>query len=206
MKPKFLTVAQMIEELEKYDGDLPVAIDGVSDWIVDKIPFYYDGGFLAPSEESHNNYLSSKVGSPTGTKKGEGFPNTFLRITSGDPNMSKNNKINGRSIREIDPDGWDFLEIEEMKERNIFDGEIVRYIGSKTKDEKLGCYPMKAYLDSGMEAIGTGNMSSARETLTDKFQTLKGLNLGTIDPGNALLSDKKGVREAANIFLENKNV
>lgn len=147
----YTTVGELIEELKKFNVDAPVCINGCAEVYTDARPWYYDGGYIARDAKNPNNFLRSKDYSKGNASLGEGFYICCVDLVPQNP--EDGHSIEGRSVREIDPDSWAFLEKIEMEERNIFANQTVKYEGTGSYSEEFKCYPVKAYLDSGEFAI-----------------------------------------------------
>ena len=162
-----------LEEIKKNHGDIPVCYNGSSPVYTDVREYYYDGGYYLKDATNIQNYISSR--SRTADDKytciTEGFPQSCVDIRGGMPGDWEDHSLNGRPVREIDPDSWEFLDKQEYEERKVFGGYIVKYAWEKQPNAK-GYYPVKAYLDSGEFAFGE-NMKEAREALTKIYTESK---------------------------------
>ncbi len=158
---EYTSISELIEELTKLKdrcGDIPVCIDGRTPIFISSRPYFYDGGYYAQDASDPWNTLSSRDGG--GCR--ENMPDNCVDLES--RAYEDCDKFNGRLAREIDPDSFNYLDMLEQKERQIFHGQIVRYIWPKEKDPD-GFYRVTAYLDSGESAKGAC-MKDAREALT----------------------------------------
>ena len=149
----YTTVGELIEELKKYDPIAPVCLNGCALVYVDARPWYYDGGYVAQDSKDVSNYKRSKDYSLGNASMGEGFHTFCVDLVQNHPDSD--DKVEGRSIREIDSESWEYLEKIELEEKNIFGGQIVKYRGAKAYSEEFKCWPMTAYLDSGEEATAS---------------------------------------------------
>jgi len=170
-------IKKLQEQVDKH-GDIPVALSGEQGYMSAAFPmvepYYYDGGYCARDTDDPSNWISSRARDPKSgwTTRAPGFPDLFIKLVTAYP-CDEEEKINGRPLREIDPEEWAWWDEKELEERNLFGGELVKYKVAKERDPKLDCYPYSAYLASmGLEAVGNGTMASAKEALLKKFREL----------------------------------
>lgn len=168
-KVSYTSISEFIDELKEIldkHGDLPVCVRGASPIWTDLLAYYYDGGFALQDVNDSANYISSRTWNPEKkyTEVTKGFPKCCVNLMTYDPFETQ--KLNGRSVREIDPESWTFLDEEELKERKIFDGQLIQY---KYDD---GQKKYKAFLESGEFAFGDC-MFDARVNLTKLYQDKK---------------------------------
>lgn len=202
-------VIRQLQSIIDAHGDHPVSAVGDMGWTSSVYcmaePYYYDGGYCAPDEADRFNFIRSKDN--TGAKA-KGFPEHHIKIGATGPS-EHDDKIDSRPLREISPEDWNWYDKKELKERNMFDGELVKYRASKQRDGKLDCFPFIAYLESGLESVGDaeGHMDDARTSLFRKYKALKNLKAGLISPAELLISEFASEREIATTFLkDNQNV
>jgi hypothetical protein len=166
-KVNYTSVSELISELQDIKdkhGDLPVCVQGSSPIWTDLLAYYYDGGFVLQDVNDSSNYIRSRTWDPEKklTVCTEGFPKKCINLMDTKPHEFL--CCNGRPIREIDPESWQFLDEKEQEERNIFGGQFVKFRNTQVYNPDMKCYPYEAYLDSGESAIGP-NMFEARENL-----------------------------------------
>lgn len=173
---EYTSVDELIKELQNLSnkgyGNDPVSVNGVTSLDIGFQEYYYDGGYLLRemkhdecSSDVTRNYLRSK----NICKEDSSLPK--IAITISDTYVNEFDTIDGRKVREIRPRTWEFLDLEEQEERNMFDGQLVKYFFENKKDEKLGCHPCHAYLADGQEAIGI-SMNKAKENLKKIYKKL----------------------------------
>lgn len=169
----YTSISELIEQLlevKEQLGDLPVCFNGASPVYLNTRPFYYDGGYVLQDAQNPKNYKRSRSQNTKGlTVKTEGFPDACVDILGLNPDDYLT--LDNRSVREIDPESWEYLEQKEQEERNFFNGQIVRYKNDGVFDNAFGCCPYTAYLDSGESALG-GCMRDARNNLKEIYLKL----------------------------------
>ncbi len=166
-KIEYTSISEFIKELEKIKekcGDIPVCCKGSSPIRCEVEPYYYDGGYFARDAKDPKNYLHSITRKEGLGISAEGFPKSCVQIY--DESIWEAHKLNGRPVREIDPESWQFLDEEEKKEMDIFNGQLVKY--NYDHDQKK----YKAYLDSGEFALGE-HMFGAKVNLVKLYQEKK---------------------------------
>jgi hypothetical protein len=214
-KPKFTMTSELIKQLQEAldkDGDRPICIHTefgpISEVVISFQDWGYDNGYYAPDQDDPTNWINSS--SPDGITMKEGFYDFCYVLGGRPPECYEDSSVNGRKVREIDPEDshskW--LDKKQLEEKNMFGGEIVHYDSSKERDNgELDCYPFIAYLKSnGLSAIGDkeGHMSGAKEALKRKYDALKKLKAGEVDPAVLLTSNLRSEREIAKDFLDGK--
>jgi hypothetical protein len=167
---EYTSVDELIVELQKISkdghGDYPVCVNGVSPVFVDSRPSHYDGGYLVRDASKGNyNFLRSCPRDEDGNRTGihPDVKDMCFDVMSCDPTGEDTATIDGRTVRDIEPETWSFLDAIEQKEMVDFGGLVKYKIASKV-DKEMGYFPFTAYLESGESAIGS-NMKNAREAL-----------------------------------------
>lgn len=211
-KPTFTMASELIKQLQEIvdlHGDLPVAtwssdFGYISSSHAFAEQYYWDGGYCAPViEDECLNWMPSR--SNNGLT--EGFPQYYIKLQTNEVLTKGTNKLNGRPLGEIHPEDWRWYEEMGIEERNIFDGEFVKYKVSAERDARTSSYPSIAFLEStGLSAVGeeSGCSADAREALEKKYIALKKLKAGELDPAELLTSNLRSEREIAKDFLEGK--
>ena len=169
-KIEYTSISELIKELEEIKekiGDIPVCCKGSSPIRCEVEPYYYDGGYYVRDSKDPKNYLHSVTRKEGLGGVSEGFHKSCVQIY--DESIWEVHKLNGRSVREIDPENWQFLDEEEKKERDIFNGQLVKYSWEKDVDPNLKIYSCKAYIDSGEFAFGE-HMFGAKQNLIKLFE------------------------------------
>lgn len=166
-------VIKKLQAIIDAQGDLPVAAVGTHGFVsyvhCDIEPNYWDGGYYAPREDTKGYAASDFVHS---RDQGLEFPGLVIKLKAYGPDEG-DDLVDGRPLREIITEDFIWLDEHEAAIRNRFDGELPKYRLEKTLDVALGCYPYVAYLESGLEAKGTGSMDSAKKALAQKFKEQK---------------------------------
>lgn len=166
---KWISIDDLIKMLEEEkaelggDGTVPVCINGISSIWLDRLPYYYDGGYCAIDVKDETNVMHSRSGHGMSI----GFHQTRIDLRALDDDEDL--KVEGRPVVEIDPDNWNWYIDRQQKERTQFDGQLVQYKLLKEKNEEMGCYPFKAFLDSGESALGR-NIAEAKKALLEKYK------------------------------------
>jgi len=173
-KVEYTSVDELIKELQEISdrglGDHPVCVNGVSPVHVSGRGYYYDGGYIVRDATKGNfDFVRSRMTNKKGRTTGmhPDVKDTCFDIDICDPTWDDEATIDGRTVRDMNPETWAFLDENEQEEMALFGG-IVKYKLSKTKDENLNCYPYIAYLDSGESAVGS-NMHNAKQNLAKIF-------------------------------------
>lgn len=149
---KYTSITDLIKDLTEAlntFGDIPVCIGGSSPIYTNPLPYYYDGGYVLQDVKDPKNFIRSKTWDKESgfTKATPGVPPNCVHLCFMLPEGGYNT-LNGRDVRDIDPDTWEFLCEEEKSERDMFNGSLVNY--SYDKNFKL----FKAEIDSGEFSLG----------------------------------------------------
>lgn len=175
---EYTSVDELIAALQKVSddgyGDYPVCVNGASPIMskcLGRRPWYYDGGYIVrDATKGPYDYVRSRQRGDNGrTKMHPDVKDACIDLEICDPCVDDEATIDGRTVRDMQPETWEFLDQDEQKELAIFGG-LVQYRLSTTKDQKTGFYPVTAYLDSGESAVGA-NRHEARENLKKKIQS-----------------------------------
>lgn len=149
-KYEYTLISELISELEQAKekfGNIPVTVRHCSPIFLNVMPYYYDGGYVVSDVNNiHSKFSSKDYSNGKGCSLREGLPNSFLDLQIIIPDSEE--KLNGRSVREIDTEGWSFLCEMENEERQLFNGQLINYQWDKEKNQQ------KAYLASGEFAYG----------------------------------------------------
>lgn len=171
---KYTSIDELIEmllDVKKDHPDAAVCVNGVSAVFTIARPWYYDGGYVAQDVTNTSNFLRSRAERMEGmTTKAEGFPGVCVDLVSQEPAGDDLYSLDGRSVRDIDPEGWDFLDEQESRERGLF-GELIQYEWTKNTRMADGhnCAEIRAFLSSGLSALGTSR-KEAKDALTLIFK------------------------------------
>lgn len=173
---KYTKISDLIAELTavlQERGDLPVTVRHATPVFTNVMPYYYDGGYTVRTADGA--YVTSRDYERGDSDVRPGLPETFVDLASSQPNADDWNVVNGRSVREIDPDTWQYLEEQEAEERLIFSGQLVKYrIDNHPSGEGNNrCYMQTAYLPSGEEGRGP-SMADAKAALIRAYQEKHG--------------------------------
>lgn len=171
---EYTSVDELITELQQISndgyGDYPVCVNGVSPVHVSSRPYYYDGGYLVrDATKGKYDFLRSRLRNSKGKMLGmrPGVKDRCFDVDICNPTMDDEATIDGRTVRDMDVETWGFLDEKEVEEMAMFGG-LVKYKLAQKRDEKLGCHPFTAYLDSGESAVGR-SMHEAKENLKKQF-------------------------------------
>lgn len=174
-KLNYTSVAELAAELDKIikagHGDYPVCINGIAYAFIGSRPYYYDGGYWAIEDDAHNTNEKGRsfLRSRTNLANDIGFKSNCYDIRTIEPEPE--DTLDGRLIQQIDTECWNYLDEREQEERKIFDGQLVKYEHLKERSKELDCYPVKAYLASGEQAIGS-SIEIAKKALIEVYQKL----------------------------------
>ncbi len=173
MSYKYTKISDLIKELEeiqKSHGDIPVCTSGDYGWTAsvysDVQPYYYDGGYYVQDGMGQNgepNFISSRRMDLNDSKNKD--LSYVVKLKSFYLDYDTN--INGKTIRDINPGEFVFLDEIEQKTLKDFAGEMPEFKNTKHKNAN-GYYMIEAFLKNGLSAYGISR-KEAQEALAKKF-------------------------------------